>query len=38
MIHKQEPSMVNGLHVYYEFTYDEELDRYVYTFVRPYDD
>lgn len=35
---KQEPSMVNGLHVYYEFAYNEELDVYVYTFVRPYDD
>lgn len=32
------PSMLNALHVYYEFTYDEELDVYVYTFVRPYDD
>ena len=35
---KQEPSMSNGLHVYYEFSYDEDLDVYVYTFVRPYDD
>lgn len=35
---KQEPSMLNALHVYYEFTYDENIDRYVYTFVRPYDD
>ena len=34
----REPSMSNALHVYYEFTYDEELDVYVYTFVRPYDD
>lgn len=34
----REPSMANALHVYYEFTYDEELDVYVYTFVRPYDD
>lgn len=33
-----EPSMSNGLHVYYEFSYDEDLDVYVYTFVRPYDD
>ena len=24
--------------VYYEFTYNEELDVYVYTFVKPYDD
>lgn len=36
--YKQEPSMANGLHVYYEFAYNEELDVYVYTFVRPYDD
>lgn len=35
---KQEPSMLNALHVYYEFTYDENIDRYVYTFIRPYDD
>lgn len=35
---KQEPSMLNALHVYYEFSYNEELDVYVYTFVRPYDD
>ena len=34
----KEPSMLNALHVYYEFTYDENIDRYVYTFVRPYDD
>lgn len=25
-------------HVYYEFSYNEEFDVYVYTFVRPYDD
>lgn len=34
----KEPSMLNALHVYYEFSYNEELDVYVYTFVRPYDD
>ena len=34
----KEPSMLNALHVYYEFSYNEELDMYVYTFVRPYDD
>lgn len=34
----REPSMAHALHVYYEFTYNEELDMYVYTFVRPYDD
>ena len=33
-----EPSILNALHVYYEFSYDEDLDVYVYTFVRPYDD
>lgn len=35
---KQEPSIFNHLHVYYTFSYDEEIDRYVYTLVRPYDD
>ena len=34
----KKPSVFNALHMYYEFTYDEELDVYVYTFVRPYDD
>lgn len=34
----REPSMANALHAYYEFSYNEELDVYVYTFVRPYDD
>lgn len=32
------PSILNALHVYYEFSYNEELDVYVYTFVKPYDD
>ena len=32
------PSILNALHVYYEFSYNEELDVYVYTFVIPYDD
>ena len=32
------PSMENALHTYHEFTYNEELDVYVYTFVKPYDD
>lgn len=31
-------SMSNALHVYYEFSYNEELDVYIYTFIRPYDD
>lgn len=35
---KQEPSMVNALHSYHEFSYNEELDVYVYTEVIPYDD
>ena len=34
----KEPSMLNALHVYYEFSYNEELDVYVYTFVVPYND
>lgn len=36
---KNKPSTLsNALHVYYEFSYSEDLDVYVYTFVRPYDD
>lgn len=38
MKNKQEPSMANALHDYHKFSYNEELDVYVYTFVRPYDD
>lgn len=34
---KQNPSMETALHPYYKFTYDESIDRYVYTFIRPYD-
>ena len=34
----KEPCLPNALHVYYEFSYNEELDVYVYTFVKPYDD
>ena len=34
----KEPSIFSALHMYYEFTYNEELDVYVYTFVIPYDD
>ena len=32
------PSIFVDLHIYYEFTYDEDLDVFVYTFVEPYDD
>lgn len=35
---KKNPSIFSALHVFYEFTYNEELDVFVYTFVRPYDD
>lgn len=35
---KNNPSMLNAFHIHYDFTYDEEEDVYVYTFVRPYDD
>ena len=38
MKNDREPSMSNALHIYYEFTYNEELDVFVYTFVKPYDD
>lgn len=34
----QQPSMINGLHPYYRFTYEEDLDVYVFTLVIPYDD
>ena len=32
------PSIFNALHQYYEFTYEEDLDVFVYTLVIPYDD
>lgn len=35
---KQNPSMLNALHTYHKFSYNEDLDVYVYTFVIPYDD
>jgi len=38
MKNKQEPSMVNALHSYHTFEYDEAEDVYVYTLVTPYDD
>lgn len=33
-----EPSMLNALHVYYTFSFDEERGVYVYIFIRPYND
>lgn len=38
LMNKRRPSMAHALHVYFKFEYNEELDVYVYTFVRPYDD
>ena len=38
MKNKQDPSMENAFHTYHKFSYDEGLDRFVYTLVRPYDD
>lgn len=35
---EKERCMENDLHVYYTFSFDEQLGVYVYTFVRPYDD
>jgi hypothetical protein len=35
---RNEPSMSNALHPYYTFSYNEDLDVYVYTLVFPYDD
>lgn len=37
-MNKQYPSKANALHPYHEFSYDEELDVYVYTIVIPHDD
>ena len=34
----QHSSMINALHPYYKFTYDENLDVFVFTLVIPYDD
>ena len=34
----QQPSMTNAFHPYYKFTYDENLDVFVFTLVIPYDD
>ena len=34
----QHPSMINALHPYYKFTYDKNLDVFVFTLVIPYDD
>lgn len=34
----QQPSMTNAFHPYYKFTYDENLDVYVFTLIIPYDD
>lgn len=31
-------SFATAMHVYHEFTYDSNLDAFIYTFVRPYDD
>ena len=35
---KDNPNMVNGLHPYHEFSYDEDKDVFIYTLVIPYDD
>lgn len=34
----QQPSMINAFHPYYKFTYEEDLDVYVFILVIPYDD
>lgn len=38
MKNKQQPSMANAFHKYYTFSYNEDLDVYVFTIVIPYDD
>ena len=35
---RQDPFILNALHVYCKSLYNEGLDVHVYTFVRPYDD
>lgn len=35
---KQNPSIANGLHKYFEFEFDDNKDVYIYTLVEPYDD
>ena len=35
---KKEPSILNALHKYFEFDYNEQEDVYVYTLIEPYDD
>lgn len=35
---KVEPNMLNALHSYHKFSFNEELDCYVYELVIPYDD
>ena len=35
---QREPSMANALHSYYKFSYNEDLDVFIYTYVEPYDD
>lgn len=37
-INKKEPSMINGLHSYHKFSFDEEKDEFRYELVIPYDD
>lgn len=34
----QQPSMTNAFHPYYKFTYDKDLDVYVFTLIIPYGD
>lgn len=36
--YKNNPTISNALHPYYKFSYNEELDVYVYIIVEPYDD
>lgn len=37
-INKVDPSFANYLHSYHEFSFNEALNVFVYTLVRPYDD
>ena len=37
-IMSKQPSLVNALHPYFEFSFDEETNKYEYVFIEPYDD
>lgn len=38
MKYQVNPTMQNAFAPYYEFSFDEHINKYVYTFIEPYDD